>query len=141
MKSSKKNAFDALKAYICMTMRRHGSEDNSMTTVQLDTWDNSIPVVLPYGERTMDGVISASMGVCVPFTLFILFVFNFLYNKHFKASFSELQDTVRDCQVSSVTQQMVYSDFTGANNASISVEAIRPPNNVGWRYYAGTRYF
>ena len=139
--NKQKNAFDALNAYICMTMRCHSSEDKSMTTVQLDTWDNSIPVVLPYGERTMDGVIAASIGTCVPFTIFILFVFNFLYNKHFKASFSELQDTVRDCQVSAVTQQMVYSDFTGAGNPCMSVEAIRPPNNVGWRFYSGTRYF
>ena len=48
-----------------------------------DTWSNAIAVVLPYGPKTMQGAAAGSVGVCVPFVIFLLAMFRFMYEEHF----------------------------------------------------------
>ena len=53
-----------------------------MSGIVIGTWENTIPVMLPYGGVTMAGIVPASFGVCVPFTLFMIAMFSFMYNEH-----------------------------------------------------------
>jgi hypothetical protein len=41
-------------------------------------WDPACPVLLPVGEVTIKPIISASMGLFVPFFVFACLIFNFL---------------------------------------------------------------
>ena len=111
---------------------------SAAATVLLSNWDNSIPVLLPYGERTMDGVVAASIGTCIPFALFILSVFNFLYGKHFKASYNNLMSTVYDGQTTSKDSNMTYSfsDLQAptryaTGNCTVSIQQYNPSTGSG----------
>ena len=46
-------------------------------------WDNTIAVALPYGARTMQGAAAGSIGVCIPFVIFMCVMFQFMYAEHF----------------------------------------------------------
>ena len=51
----------------------------SATTLLLDTVVLSSPVFLPFGQRTMPNILSASMGVTLPFAIFFVLIFQFLH--------------------------------------------------------------
>ena len=50
--------------------------DSSATTA----WNPLTPVLLPVGPLTTSSVLSASMGVFIPFLLFLIAFFNYLYS-------------------------------------------------------------
>jgi hypothetical protein len=54
-----------------------------MSVLNYGSWDNAVAVVLPYGSRTMQGVVAGSVGVCIPFVIFMFAMFHFLYTEHF----------------------------------------------------------
>jgi hypothetical protein len=56
----------------------------------LSTWDGYTPVMLPYGAKTMDGIVAASNGVLVPFVIFVLFLFRFLYHHQWVKEYNRL---------------------------------------------------
>ena len=51
----------------------------SATTLLLDSVVLSSPVFLPFGQRTMPNILSASMGVTLPFAIFFVLIFQFLH--------------------------------------------------------------
>ena len=54
-----------------------------MSVLNYGQWDNAVAVVLPYGSKTMQGVAAGSVGVCIPFVIFMFAMFHFLYTEHF----------------------------------------------------------
>ena len=60
------------------------------TVLHLSAWDGYTPVMLPYGAKTMDGIMAASNGVLVPFIIFVLFLFRFMYNHQWIQEYNKL---------------------------------------------------
>jgi len=51
----------------------------SAATLVLDSITLCTPVLLPVGQRTMPNIFAASVGVSVPYLLFLICMFNFLH--------------------------------------------------------------
>lgn len=51
----------------------------SAATLVLDSITLCTPVLLPVGQRTMPNIFAASVGVSVPYLLFLVFMFNYLH--------------------------------------------------------------
>ena len=49
--------------------------NNMMTTLNLETWNGVIPVILPWAKPTISSIGAASAGVAVPFFLYIIAMF------------------------------------------------------------------
>jgi hypothetical protein len=47
--------------------------------LDINTWDHVCPVLLPVGASTMSTVFSASMGILVPFAIFVVAFFVYLH--------------------------------------------------------------
>ena len=62
----------------------------SAPILHLGTWDGYTPVMLPYGAKTMDGIVAASNGVMVPFIIFVLFMFRFFYHNQWLQEYNRL---------------------------------------------------
>lgn len=62
----------------------------SAAALNLDAWSAAVPVLLPYGARTMAGAEFASVGTFVPFLFFTLAMFNYLYRERWHKGFTEL---------------------------------------------------
>lgn len=55
----------------------------SATFLNIDSaaaWDSALPVTLPYGSPTVSPIISASMGLFVPFFIFVVALFVHFYS-------------------------------------------------------------
>jgi hypothetical protein len=63
---------------------------SSYPILYLNTWDGYTPVMLPYGAKTMDGIVAASNGVLLPFLIFVLFLFRFLYHNQWVQEYNRL---------------------------------------------------
>ena len=57
----------------------HVEMTTAAATLLLDTITLSSPVFLPMGQRTMPNILSASMGVTLPFAVFLVLIFQFLH--------------------------------------------------------------
>ena len=48
--------------------------------LDISTWDHACPVLLPLGAPTMSTVFTASIGILVPFAIFVVFFFFYLHS-------------------------------------------------------------
>ena len=59
--------------------------------LNLNSWDGLIPVLLPVGQRTMPGIGAASVGVAVPFVLFVVAFLEYAHRLMMKNFAGDLQ--------------------------------------------------
>ena len=63
----------------------------SAAVLYLSTWDTAIPVLLPYGARTIQGVLPASLGMALPVGIFMLIMFQFMYTHHWYPAYLHMR--------------------------------------------------
>ena len=108
------------------------------TVLYLNAWDGYTPVMLPYGAKTMDGIMAASNGVLVPFIIFVLFLFRFMYNHQWLQEYNKLAATSQS-QFTAPESSMLMPPRRGDQSSQMSSIAQWGPDDCvpqrPWQYW------
>ena len=103
----------------------------SAATLVLDSITLCTPVLLPVGQRTMPNIFAASVGVSVPYLLFLIFMFNFLHGVWMQ---NHEGDKLLSAQSKSEAA-LLYAPFGGSRRAPEYALSRAPVEE----YYPGSR--